>query len=171
MRDAHLGGLVLTGSRLEKGLDLTACAPRHLCIWQTAFTPRAWSTWPAARIGGQLACVGGCFDGAGGRALNADGAVVGADVLLSAGFHATGEVNLIGANITGQLACTGGRFDGAGGCALNAQAAVIGAAVFFSDRFHATGEVNLVGANITNWPATGGRFDGAGGRALTRRRW
>jgi hypothetical protein len=71
-----------------------------------------------ATITGQLACEGGRFDGAVGRALNGNAMTVGADVFLSAAdkdapFHATGEVNLGGAAIAGHLACEGGRFDGA----------------------------------------------------------
>ena len=166
-RDAYIGGLYLPGSRAEKGLDLQRLRTEWSVHCNDQFHATGLVDMAGACIGGQLACDGGWFDGAGGRALNADSATVGAQVFLSGGFHATGEVNLLGARITGQLVCVDGRFDGAGGRALNANGASLRAQVFLSGGFHATGEVSLIRANITGQLAcTGGQFDGAGGRAL-----
>jgi hypothetical protein len=147
-RDAELRALYLTGSRAEHGLNLQRLRTETNVHLSDGFHATGLVDLSGARITGQLACVGGCFDGAGGRALTAEGATAEAQVLLSDGFHATGEVNLRGARITEQLACTGGRFDGAGGQALTAEAATVGASVFLRDAFHATGPVNFNRARI-----------------------
>ncbi len=83
-----------------------------------------------ARIGRQFSCRDGRFDGAGGPSLDCDAAEVGADVLLTDGFAATGGVDLRRTRIGGQLSCAGGRFDGAGGWALICYAAEVGTDVF-----------------------------------------
>jgi hypothetical protein len=104
--DAELGGLYLTGSRAEKGLDLHRLRTETNVHLRNGFHATGLVDLGGARIGGQLSCAGGRFDGAGGRALDAEAATVGADVVLSDGFHATGEVNLTGADVTGQVDCT-----------------------------------------------------------------
>ena len=71
-------------------------------------------------IKGQLSCIGGQFDGAGGAALMGHGLDVGGDVFMRGGFDATGLVGLNGSVIKGQLSCIDGRFDGAGGAAFMA---------------------------------------------------
>jgi hypothetical protein len=147
-RDAEIGGLYLIGSRAEFGLDMHRLQTETDVHLRNGFHATGIVDLVGARIGGQLACDGGRFDGAGGPALNADVAIVGAQVFLRDGFHATGEVNLNGARITGQVTCSGGRFDGSGGGALTVEAATVGAEVFLRDAFHATGRVNFIRARI-----------------------
>lgn len=121
-----------------------------------------------ARIGVDLDCRRGTFTNhadekvAGrGKALTADGAVVGGSVSLSAGFHAKGEVRLLGAQISANLYCLGGTFEnpprtrtgGAAplegtGTALNADGVSVSGGVFFRDAFHAEGQVRLARSRI-----------------------
>jgi hypothetical protein len=128
-----------------------------------------------ASIGGQLACDGARFEGAGGAALNAQGVQVTGSVFLRANgntrFHATGEVSLAGASIGGQLECKGARFEGAGGAALNAEGVQVTGSAFLcaegNTPFHATGEVSLSGASIGGQlECKGAQFDNAKGDAL-----
>jgi hypothetical protein len=121
-----------------------------------------------ARIGGNLECIEGRFDNAGGDALSCDGAEIGGSVFLSSGFHATGATRLLGAQIGGVLECIEGRFDNAGGDALNCDRAEIGGSVFLSRGFHATGESRLLGARIAGiLVCIAGRFDNPSGDALS----
>ena len=131
-----------------------------------------------ARIGRELNCVGGRFENPGSHALSADGAEIGGTVLLgkpngAAGFYATGEVRLPGAQITGLLNCAGGRFENPEGTALAADSAEIGGTVLLGKPngaagFYATGEVRLVNARISDQlDCAGGRFENPGKIALS----
>ena len=147
-RDAELGALYLTGSRVKAGLDLQRLKTETNLHLSDSFHATGTVDLRGAEIGGQLDCTAGRFDGAGGVALEGGGLRVTADMFLSDGFHATGTVDLIRAEIGGQLACDAGRFDGAGGMALNGDTLRVGADVFLRDGFHATGMVDLVRARI-----------------------
>ena len=123
-----------------------------------------------ARIRGNFDCHGGVFAGTetetpAGKtivALNADRLDVGGGVFLREGFHATGEVRLLGAHIRGDLDCHGGTFENPGAEALNADGLVVGGNVFLTDEFRARGQVRLVGARIRgNLECHGGTFEGA----------
>ena len=154
-----------------------------------------------ARINHSVVLSGSRIAGDGRQALDADGLKAGGGVELSqlpsdpdarratgeglqpmaksgqpsddGGFHASGEVRLVGASITGQLNCTGGRFNNPTGIALTADSAEIGGHVHLgivpnsSHRFHATGQVSLLGARIGGQlNCTGGRFENPCGEAL-----
>ncbi len=154
-----------------------------------------------ARISHSVVLSGSRIVGDGRQALDADGLKAGGGVELSqlpsdpdarratgeglqpmeksgqpsddGGFHASGEVRLIGASITGQLNCTGGRFNNPTGIALTADSAEIGGHVHLgivpnsAHRFHATGQVSLLGARIGGQlNCTGGRFENPCGEAL-----
>ncbi|MBI3574299.1 MAG: hypothetical protein HY083_01350 [Gammaproteobacteria bacterium] len=69
-------------------------------------------------------------------------------VFLTDGFHAEGEVRLLGADIGGNLECTGATFSNPKGDALNADGLKTAGSVFLRDGFHAEGEVCLLGADI-----------------------
>jgi hypothetical protein len=101
-----------------------------------------------------------------GYALTADGAEVGGAVSLCNGFHAKGEVRLLGAQIGSNLYCLGSTFENpirvgtdgtkqlAGtGIAINADGVKINGGIFFRDDFHAKGQVRLarcrVGLDLT----------------------
>ena len=127
-----------------------------------------------AQIRGQLVGVGGIFhnpvqenvDGTG-IALSADGIVVDGGVFFSRGFHAEGEVRLLGAKVGTNLECGGGLFHnpcrsglGRSGKAFDAKAVEVKGDVFFDDGFHADGEVRLPGAHIGgDLQCVGGTFN------------
>ena len=132
-----------------------------------------------ARILGSLNCSGGHFENKGGRAIAADGAVVGVSVFLNKlhdspdSFLASGTVQLTGIRIAGQLECSSGRFNAPGGQALIADGAEIGAGVFLTKPtrcvpgFSASGEVRLAGTRVGGQlNCTGGRFDNPGDFSL-----
>jgi hypothetical protein len=100
----------------------------------------------------------------GGDALTADRLVVKAGVFLGSGFHADGEVRLLGAQINGDLDCQGGKFKAPSRVenrALSAHAAVLNGNVFRRHGFSAEGEVGFSGARIEgNLECTGGVFHG-----------
>ena len=110
-----------------------------------------------AVIGGQLNCMGGCFESPEGDAdrgadkneikyaINAQGAEVKGGVFLRNGFSAKGEVSLAGAVIGGQLDCTGGCFENAKGKAINAQDARMGS-FFWREVKLCEGRLSLSGA-------------------------
>ena len=166
-RDAHLGGLYLAGSRCKAGLDLHRLETETNVHLNKGFHCTGHVGLGGGKLGGQLVCAGGRFDGAGGVALNGDAMTVGADVALCDGFVATGMVILRGAKLGGSLNCSSGRFDGTAGVALEADALTVGGSVYLHDGFAATGVVNLGGAKVGGQlVCAGGRFDGAGGVAL-----
>jgi hypothetical protein len=120
-----------------------------------------------AKIGGDIACDGGIFLNAGGRALNVGGASVGGQVSLRKGFQAEGEVTFYRAEIGSDLACDGGIFLNAGERALNAGGVSVRGQVSLRGSFRAEGEVGLYGAKIGgNLVCDGGIFVNAGRRAL-----
>ncbi len=128
-----------------------------------------------AQIGGDLDCSGGRFENAKADvegdekaySLCADGANIKGNVFLNGGFHAAGQVRLLGTQIGGGLNCSGGRFENAGGAALIADRMSVKGSARLNDGFHATGEVRLLGAQIGgDLDCSGGKFENAGGAAL-----
>lgn len=164
----HPKGVQISGAWISGRLDLVGCETQlDLKLFACHFDSKP--NFMDARLGG-LYLPGCMVPGLHGHRLRLEDnlhlcEVPGADPRLP--FHATGPVDINGANITGRLDCEGGRFDGAGGRALNCIALTVGASVFLRHGFHATGEVTLFRANITGQlDCDGGRFDGAGGLAL-----
>ncbi|MEM9196337.1 MAG: hypothetical protein AAGD12_00655, partial [Pseudomonadota bacterium] len=121
-----------------------------------------------AKIGGDLACVGGKFRNSGGNAINADGIETGGSVFLNDGFEAERKVRLLGAKIGGNLECDGGTFHNEDGDALSADRIETGGGVFLRGGFEAGGEVRLLGAKIGgNLDCDGGSFRNEKGNALS----
>ena len=173
--DASPVGVLTLDRAVLGGLDLTSAALGALSGDRLRVEAdfQAWQLDAhAADLRGVLIRGGLYWQGArllatSGRALNADAADIGADVLLRGGFRAAAEVNFVRARIGGHLACDGGRFEAKTGRALNANAAEIGASVFLYDGFRAAAEVDLVGARIAGQlSCRGGRFEAKTGRAL-----
>lgn len=121
----------------------------------------------AAKIGGHLECSNGRFENPltketpEASALSIDGLEVGGNVNLGEGFHATGEVRLLGAKIGGQLLCHG-HFENPRGVAISLQGAEVKDVLFMDKGFKAAGEVELVQARVhvltdaeRTWPAPG----------------
>jgi hypothetical protein len=126
-----------------------------------------------ARIAGTLECDGGAFENArpedakvACRALNGDSLIVDGSVFLRNGFHAQGEVRLVGARIGESLVCGGGTFTNQShvgfegrGLALTADRLVVKGNVSLNRDFSAEGEVRFLGANISgNLDCSGGTF-------------
>ena len=112
------------------------------------------------------------------RAIDADGLKLEGDIFLNGGFHAEGEVRLLGATIGGDLSAEGGTFKNLSGKALSADGAKIGGNVFMKqelnaegkvqNEFMAEGEVRLLGAIVGgNLEADGGTFKRSNGKALS----
>ena len=121
-----------------------------------------------ARIGGNLGCGEGQFNGKEGHALVADSAEIKGSMILDNRFEAIGEVRLLGAQIGGNLECSKGQFDGNDGDALSLDRALIKGDVFLHDGFQAIGEVRLLGAQIGGGLyCSKGQFDGGEGKALS----
>ena len=100
--------------------------------------------------------------------IGADGLTVHGSLFLRDGFHARGEVRLLGAKIGGNLECNGGAFENDGKNALSADGVEVRGGVFLREGFHAKGEVRLLGAKIGgNLDCTGGKFENAGKYALS----
>jgi len=108
--------------------------------------------------------------------ISADGLTAQGGVFLRNGFHANGEVRLLGARIRGNLDCTGGAFEGAETetpdgktiVALNADGLEVGRGVFLQEGFRARGEVRLPGTRIRgDLACNGGTFENPSGRALS----
>ena|SRR5882724_1477811 len=100
-------------------------------------------------------------------ALQASTIHVSGIALLRQGFHAEGEVLLVGATINGDLDCHGGAFHNSGRIALNADRITVRGPVFLFQDFQAEGEVLLVGATINgDLNCGGGIFRNPDGVAL-----
>jgi hypothetical protein len=98
------------------------------------------------------------------RSLVADRLAVSGTVFLSDGFHADGQVRLLGARIGGNLDCGNATFknpsqpgEPGSGKALNADRVSVNGAVLLNGKFRAEGEVSLPDARI------GGDLDCANG--------
>jgi hypothetical protein len=89
------------------------------------------------------------------QSIGADGVHVKTNVFLRKGFHAAGQVRMVGARIGGVLECEGStienpaRFGVAGsGLALVADGIIVNGAVFLRNGFTSVGEVRFPGAKI-----------------------
>ncbi len=122
--------LALLRCRIEKGIDLTESEVRAIALDGSSVGPIAAAQ---ARLRGSL--------------------------YLRDGFHARGEVRLLGANIKGSLECRNARFENPDGDAISANGVMVHGSVFMDAGFYAHGTVRMVGASIDRmWICTGGRF-------------
>jgi len=166
-QDAKLGGVYLTGSLLESGLNLHRIETENSVHLSDEFRCEGTVDLGGAKIGGALSCLNGAFINPGDIALNCDAMTVGADVFLRDGFEARGQTILRGAQIGGQLDCTNGMFNHTDGIALNCNAMTVGASVFMRDGFKAQGQVILRRAQIGGQLAcSNGAFINPDGTAL-----
>jgi hypothetical protein len=152
-------GIQVLGAKITVVLDLDLVAvPFPLTLWQCRLMDHLillHAEIPQLNLQGTWL-----------HSLPADGCRVKGDVFLRNGFHAEGEVRLVGAEIGGTLDCGGGTFNNpprageeAGGPALNAERAVVKGGVFLRGGFSAEGAVRLLGAQIQgNLDCSGGTF-------------
>lgn len=97
----------------------------------------------------------------------ADGIRVNGDIALDAGFTATGEIRLLGAEIGGVLSCIGGAISNGRGDALSADGIKVMGGIFLRDNCTVTGAVRLRGAQIGgDLECRGGTFSNEGRMAL-----
>ena len=116
-----------------------------------------------AQIGATLDCTGGTFINPGPEGFRNTGCAFGAERIrvdgnaaFRDGFHAEGEVRLVGAQIEGDLDCSGGIFhnpstveEPTNNRALSAPNLSLKRNAYFRDAFQAEGDVSLAGAQIT----------------------
>ena len=149
----HEKGVQIIGGWIEGDLDLDCCiAPNRILVINSVIDGDV-------RI--QDASIEGLYlNGSTIKALYGDSAVIAGSLHLKNGFHAKGEVRLLGAEIGGDLDCSGGRFKNQGKIALICDRVKIKGSVYLRNKFHAKGEVRLLGAEIAGvLDCSGGRFE------------
>ena len=173
--NAHLPGLFLGGSHTgtirADGLNVAGDL-----FLRDGFHASGELRLLGARVGGNLDCFGGVFEGAETQlpegtkvkvALGADWIEVRGSVVLGEGFSACGGVRLLGARVGGDLECRGGTFENPGGDALIADRLDVKGNVYLDKGFLASGVVRLLGARVGgDLSCRGGTFENPGGRAL-----
>jgi hypothetical protein len=182
-RDAHLPGLVLTGSLLEHSSDVVLDATRLTCevLGLAEATVRTDGDCAVdvsgARLG-ELNCTGAHLHAGDGPALIAWTLQCTGDVLLCQDFEATGAggagaVHLVGATIGGNLDCGGARLVNKSGPALHADGVRVERDARLRQGFDATadttlaGAVNLIGAHVSGLlEFSGGKLVNDSGPAL-----
>lgn len=156
----HEHGVQLSGAWIAGSLDFVAA--RAVCPLELHKCRIAQIDAIAASLM-HLSLAGSRLDGD----CDGDRLQCGGSIMLDDGFHAHGEVRLIGATIGGNLECTSGRFESATGEALSCDGARIAGDVALDNEFHATGTVRLTGASIGGQlDCQHGRIDAAGSMAL-----
>jgi len=157
--DFHaIGDVRLPGAWISGSLD---CAESRIegCL-----------SFSSAQVLGSLVCTNAKFGIAKGDALHANHADIRGDAILGPGFHAKGEVHLLGTRVGGNLICDGGRFENAEGNAISAFDAHIQGSTFLQRGFHATGTVELLGAQIDGMlSCSDGHFENPGNVAMSLR--
>ena len=152
------GDVRLTGAWISGSLD---CAESRIegCLSCTS-----------AHVIGSLICANAKFGTEKADALYANHADIRGDAILGHGFHARGEVHLLGTRVGGNLICDGGRFENADGNAISAYGAHIRGGTFLQRGFHATGTVELLGAQIDGMlSCSDGHFENPGNVAMSLR--
>ena len=150
-------GILVAGAKILGTLDLSyARVPFGLNLWRCRLTGK--TNLQATEIA-ELDFQGSWLD-----SIDADSVKAKGNVLFCRGFHATGQVRLLGAEIGGGLDCTGATFENPLQSevpgALIADRAVVKGSVFLKDGFTAKGEVRLLNAEIgSNLDCSGGKFE------------
>ena len=148
----HEKGVRISGGWIDGDMDCQgAVLPHDLSLWD-------------CRLDGDLILRGATtrtlsLAGTRHKGIQADRLEATGGVFLRNGFHATGEVRLLGARIGGDLDCIGGRFENPKGVALSCDGATIAGAFFLRKGAHLEGRLDLsaakVGSLIDNeacWP-------------------
>lgn len=184
LRGARMQTLNLQGAALP-GIEADSLETKGgVFLRQTKVTGEA--RFLGAKIGGDFDCAGGRFVNARGNALSADRLETRGGVFLRQA-EVTGEARFLDAKIGGEFACTGGRFENEGGTALNIAGATIAGRWFWRAGATARGAVDLTeagfGAIVDDpecWPEAGnllldrcsyGAFTAQGVSAGARLKW
>jgi hypothetical protein len=149
LRDAHLRGVNLAGSRVG-GIQADRARIGGSVLLRNGFVAEGEVRFGSAEIGGDFECDGSTFKNAEGSALSCDGVRLKGDMFLRNGFAAEGSVRLLGVEIGGDLSCVQGRFKNPGGDALNCSGAKIARYVYLRNGFTAEGTVVLSSAHAQN---------------------
>lgn len=160
LNGASIGPFTAQGAQIGASVYLRATQAR-------AFLAQGEVSLANAQIDGQLALDGATLLNPAGIALNAQGARIDGDVILTRQgdhpFRAEGETRFASAEIAGQLDCTGAQFSAASGHAFTAQRLQVGAEFFWQDVTVAAGSLHLPSAHVGDlvddlgsWP-DGGR--------------
>jgi hypothetical protein len=135
------GDLELSGSTILGSHPTGASTSRSAAVWLCE-----------SGIGGRFRCLGTVIDAQGERAIHADRLHVAGTVRLLGGFHARGELRLVGAQISGSLDMAGANVE-SDGLALDLGDAAIAGNLFVEptatgQRPRITGLVNLSSARV-----------------------
>lgn len=156
----HEKGVQIMGAWVPDLLDLAGCDSDNVLYIKNS----RFSTLLQLQ-GAKLRAV--FLDGSHCPEIKADRLHLRENIHLRGGFHATGEVRLLGAEIGGNLDCDKGTFNNKGRFALSADRVVVGGSVFLRAKFNATGAVRMPGAEIGgNLECDKGTFSNVGGYAL-----
>ena len=173
--------LTVDGARIQNGVDLSSGFyatgdVRLTGAWISGSLDCAESriegclSCTSAHVIGSLICANAKFGTEKADALYANHADIRGDAILGHGFHARGEVHLLGTRVGGNLICDGGRFENADGNAISAYGAHIRGGTFLQRGFHATGTVELLGAQIDGMlSCSDGHFENPGNVAMSLR--
>jgi hypothetical protein len=168
LRDASATSIFLGGSTVPSldARSLRTSSDLQIC---DGFRSHGIVRLESASIEGNLSFNGAVLNsGAGDIALLADGATVGRNLLMSNGFHASGEVSLRRTRIGGLFYCSHGKFENPGGIALAADDSAVYGNTIMSTGFFADGEVSLRRARLQRiLYCTHGNFKNPGGNALS----
>jgi hypothetical protein len=134
-------GIQIQGARITEPLDLSST---NVLVPLVLFDCRlegnlnlTWAKMPLLSLEGSWT-----------KAIGADGLKLEGGLFLRNGFHAEGEVRLLGATIGGDLSARGGAFKSSNDYAINASNIKVYGNVLLSEKFVAQGEVKLQGAEV-----------------------
>jgi sRNA-binding regulator protein Hfq len=157
-------GILILGARITGALDLGSTN-----VLVPLFLVGCRLEQPLNLLGAKMTTMS--LEGSWTGAIAADGLRLDNAIFLRNGFHAEGEVRLVGATIGGILDAEGGTFRNFNGMALNADSIKVTGSVFLENGFTAEGEVWLPDAIIEgDLLAEGGTFKNLRGDALNAER-
>ncbi|MCZ6652272.1 MAG: hypothetical protein O7D91_04515 [Planctomycetota bacterium] len=154
-------GVQVKGARIDGALDLSYAKIGFPLSIKHSAIPRGM---------GMLRChlYALFLDGTHTGPITADGLRVEHDLHMREGFHATGEVRLLGATIGGTLDCSKSDFSNPNEKALSADGIDVKGGIFLRNEFKAEGEVRLLGASIgSDLDCDKGHFSNPDGHALS----
>jgi len=149
---AELPGVLANGIAVEGDLELSGSTivGQH---GTNASTSRGAAIWLCeSRVGGRVRCLDTVIDALGERAIHADRLHVAGGMRLLNGFHARGELRLVGLEVGGSLDMAGARVE-SDGLAIDLGDAVIHGNMFVEPsaagrRPHIEGLINVSSARI-----------------------
>jgi hypothetical protein len=136
LRDAHLKGLCLNGSRVGE-IEGDRARIDGSVLLRSGFLAEGAVRLLGADLGGSLECDGSSIKNAGATALLCDGTKISGSVFLRNEFLAEGEVRFVGADVRGTLECDASTFKNPGGTALECAGVRVTGHVYMRNGFSA----------------------------------